>query len=74
MTFPDFDPWAPFDDDLDDEPYTPRHARNEQRKPMNTAIKYAVRFVTFTALAYAGVWLLWQFVILLNAVTTQVWK
>ncbi len=71
--FDNLDIFAPFDDDVDDY-YTPRHARNEQRKPMNTAIKYAVRFVTFTALAYAGVWLLWQFAVLLNTVTTQVWK
>ena len=72
MTFPDFDPWAAFDDDIDETPYTPRHAK--QRKPMNTAIKYAVRFVTFIALTYAAVWLGWQFVVLLNTITTQVWK
>lgn len=68
-----FDPWAPFDDDVDDY-YTPRHARNEQRKPMNTAIKYAVRATVFLGLTYAAVWLGWQFVVLLNTITTQVWK
>lgn len=74
MTFDNLDIFAPLDDDVDDELWTPRHARKEQRKPMNNAIKFAVRFVTFTALAYAGVWLLWQFALLLNTVTTQVWK
>lgn len=69
-----FDPWAPFDEDIEDEFYTPRHARKEQRKPMNTLIKNTVRLIVFLGLAYAGVWLTWQFVILLNAVTTQVWK
>lgn len=74
MTFPDFDPWAAFDDDIDERPYTPRHMKHEQRKPMNTAIKYAVRLIVFVGLAYAGLWLTWQFALLLNTVTTQVWK
>jgi len=74
MTFPDFDPWASFDDDIDEDLYQPRHARKEQRKPMNTLIKNTVRLIVFLGLAYAGVWLMWQFAVLLNAVTTQVWK
>ena len=32
--FPDFDPWAAFDEDIDDALYTPRHARKEPRKPI----------------------------------------
>ncbi len=72
--FDDLDIFAPFDDDVDDDFYTPRHSRNKQRKPMNTAIKFAVRLVVFVGLAYAGLWLTWQFALLLNTVTTQVWK
>lgn len=74
MTFPDFDPWAAFDDDIDDALYTPRHARKEQRKPMNTLIKNTVRLIVFLGLAYAGLWLMWQFAVLINTVTTQIWK
>lgn len=72
--FDDLDIFAPFDDDVDDF-YTPRHMKHEQRKPiMNTLIKNTVRFIVFLGLAYAGVWLTWQFAVLLNTVTTQVWK
>lgn len=73
--FDDLDIFAPFDDDVDDYFYQPRHATKEQRKPiMKKLIQFAVRFVVFLGLAYAGVWLTWQFVVLLNTVTTQVWK
>ena len=74
MTFPDFDPWASFDDDVDDY-YQPRHARNEHRKPiMNKLIQSLVRFTVFLGLTYAAIWLSWQFIILLNNVTMTVWK
>lgn len=74
MAFDNLDIFAPIDDDVDDYFYQPRHARKEQRKPMNTLIKNTVRLIVFLGLAYAGVWLMWQFAVLLNAVTTQVWK
>ena len=73
--FPDFDPWVAFDEDIEDDLYQPRHARKEQRKPiMKKLIQFAVRFVVFVGLAYAGLWLTWQFALLINTVTTQVWK
>ena len=80
--FDDLDIFAPFDDDVEDyyhsgmtaNRYQPKHERKTQRKPMNTAIKFAVRLVVFVGLAYAGLWLTWQFALLLNTVTTQVWK
>lgn len=74
MTFPDFDPWASFDDDVDDY-YQPRHATPEHRKPiMNKLIQSLVRFTVFLGLTYAAIWLSWQFIILLNNVTMTVWK
>ena len=73
--FDDLDIFAPFDDDVDDYFYQPRHARNKQRKPiMKKLIQFTVQFVFFLGLAYAGLWLTWQFALLINTVTNQVWK
>lgn len=73
--FPDFDPWAAFDEDIEDDLYNPRHMKKPVRKPiMKKLIQSLTRFIVFLGLTYAGVWLTWQFVILLNNVTTTVWK
>ena len=73
--FPDFDPWAAFDEDIEDALYQPRHMKNPVRKPiMKKLIQSLVRFIVFLGLAYAGLWLTWQFAVLINTVTSQVWK
>jgi hypothetical protein len=73
--FDDLDIWAPFDDDVDDILYTPRHMKTKQRKPiMKTLIRTTATLLVTVALAYATLWLTWQFALLINTVTTQVWN
>lgn len=73
--FDDLDIFAPLDDDVNDDYYTPRHMKHEQRKPiMKTLLRFTTQLLVLVAIGYATMWLTWQFALLLNTVTTQVWK
>jgi hypothetical protein len=72
--FDDLDIFAPLDDDVDDDLWTPRHAKHEQRKPMKTMLRFTTQLLVLVAIGYATMWMMWQFALLLNTVTTQVWQ
>lgn len=75
MTFDNLDIFAPLDDDVDDDLWTPRHARKTQRKPiMKTALRFTTQLLVLVAIGYATLWMTWQFALLINTVTTQVWQ